>query len=110
MPAVPQKPAGLRIEPPVSEPMAPMQSAAATAAPEPLDEPPGWYSVFHGLRTGRERLVGRHRAVGEFVRAELAQDDRAAPPSGAARSRRRSPARSPARRCEWPVVRTPAVS
>ena len=42
MPAVPQKPAGLRIEPPVSEPMAPMHSAAATAAPEPLDEPPGW--------------------------------------------------------------------
>ncbi len=41
MPAVPQKPAGLRIEPPVSDPMAPMQRAAATATPEPLDEPPG---------------------------------------------------------------------
>ncbi len=28
-----------------------MQSCAATAAPEPLDEPPGWYFGFHGLST-----------------------------------------------------------
>ena len=45
MPAVPQNPAGLRIDPPVSD---------------------------------RERLVGRHRAVGKFVGGELAQDDPAA--------------------------------
>ena len=36
----------------MSEPIAPMQSAAAIAAPDPLEEPPGWSAVFHGLRTG----------------------------------------------------------
>ena len=35
-----------------------MQSAAATAAPEPLDEPPGWYAVFHGLRAGGKGWSG----------------------------------------------------
>ena len=38
---MPQKAAGWRIEPPVSVPVAPMHSRAATAAAEPPDEPPG---------------------------------------------------------------------
>ena len=33
--------AGIRTEPPVSEPSAAGAKAAATATPEPLDEPPG---------------------------------------------------------------------
>jgi hypothetical protein len=39
-PVTPQKCAGIRIEPPVSEPSAAKVSLAATAEPEPDDEPP----------------------------------------------------------------------
>ena len=38
---MPQNAAGWRIEPPVSDAVAPRQSRAATAAAEPPDEPPG---------------------------------------------------------------------
>ena len=38
---MPQNDAGWRIEPPVSVPVAPIASRAATAAAEPPDEPPG---------------------------------------------------------------------
>ena len=38
---MPQKLAGARTEPPVSEPSAKSTSPAATAAAEPLDDPPG---------------------------------------------------------------------
>ena len=41
MPAMPQKLAGWRIEPPVSVAVAPSASRAATAAAEPPDDPPG---------------------------------------------------------------------
>jgi hypothetical protein len=41
MPAMPVKAAGWRIEPPVSVPVAPGQSRAATAAEDPPDDPPG---------------------------------------------------------------------
>ena len=47
---MPQKCAGRRIEPPVSEPSAAGTSLAATAAPEPEEEPPVMCAVFHGLR------------------------------------------------------------
>jgi hypothetical protein len=40
MPRTPQKLAGSRTEPPVSLPMAKSTTPAATAAAEPLDEPP----------------------------------------------------------------------
>jgi hypothetical protein len=36
----PQNAAGPRTDPPVSEPSEPKQARAATAAPEPLEEPP----------------------------------------------------------------------
>ena len=39
------------IDPRVSVPIAKGTSPAPTAEPEPLEEPPGWKSVFHGLRT-----------------------------------------------------------
>src|SRR5215475_12544944 len=40
-PAMPHQAAGRRTEPPVSVPMATGARPAATATPEPLDEPPG---------------------------------------------------------------------
>src|SRR3954452_6286801 len=50
-PDTPQKCAGMRIEPPVSEPSAAGTSRAATAAPEPDEEPPVIRAVSHGLQT-----------------------------------------------------------
>src|SRR5215470_12605795 len=49
-PTTPQKAAGSRIEPPVSVPSAAWHSWAATAAPEPPEEPPGTRVPSHGLR------------------------------------------------------------
>lgn len=48
-PATPQNDAGRVIEPPVCEPIAPRHMPQATAAAEPLDEPPGVRSRFHGF-------------------------------------------------------------
>src|SRR5512146_3059654 len=109
MPAVPQKPAGLRIEPPVSEPIAPMQSCAATAAPEPLDEPPGWYAVFHGLRAAGKGWSGVIAPCADSCEPRLPRMTAPAP------CRRRTVSASIAGtysflRFEWPVVSTPAVS
>ena len=50
MPATPQKDAGRVIEPPVWLPTAPKHIPEATAAAEPLEEPPGVRSRFQGLR------------------------------------------------------------
>src|SRR5688500_12759147 len=50
-PEVPQKCAGRRIEPPVSEPSAAGTSRAPTAEPEPEDEPPVMRVGSHGLQT-----------------------------------------------------------
>ena len=47
---MPVKAAGWRIEPPVSVPVAPRQSFAATAAADPPDEPPGTSGAFEPLR------------------------------------------------------------
>ena len=52
MPVMPLKLAGWRIEPPVSVPVAPGTSRAATAAAEPPDEPPGTRVRSQGLRAG----------------------------------------------------------
>src|SRR6056297_2315302 len=40
----------MRTDPPVSDPSAPKTIRAATAAPDPLEEPPDTWAVFHGLR------------------------------------------------------------
>src|SRR6187551_3379719 len=50
-PEVPQKCAGMRIEPPVSDPSAAGTRRAATAEPEPDDEPPVIESGLQGLQT-----------------------------------------------------------
>src|SRR3954471_19846455 len=52
MPTTPQRPAGWRIDPPVSEPSATGAKPAATAAADPPDEPPGTRDVSCGLRVG----------------------------------------------------------
>ncbi len=46
----PVKPAGMRIEPPPSPPVAMGRRPPATAAAEPPEDPPGVRSGFHGLR------------------------------------------------------------
>src|SRR5947209_4265205 len=57
-PATPQYDAGRVIEPPVCEPRAPRHMPVARAAAEPLEEPPGVRSRFHGLRvTGGSKLA-----------------------------------------------------
>src|SRR5579859_4458428 len=48
-PVTPQKCAGMRIEPPVSDPSAAKVSRAATAAPDPDDDPPVMRSSAKGL-------------------------------------------------------------
>jgi hypothetical protein len=48
-PAIPQHAAGIRIDPPVSEPYETSASPLATATAEPLDEPPGTRSGSSGL-------------------------------------------------------------
>src|SRR5438552_18124866 len=47
---MPVKAAGWRMEPPVSVPVAPRHSCAATAAAAPPEEPPGTGGVFAPLR------------------------------------------------------------
>ncbi len=48
-PAIPQHAAGIRIEPPVSDPYETSASPLATATAEPLDDPPGTRSGSSGL-------------------------------------------------------------
>ena len=57
---MPVKAAGWRIEPPVSVPVAPRQSLAATAEAEPPDEPPGTSGVFAPLRRHGEITGPKH--------------------------------------------------
>ena len=54
---MPQYDAGRNVEPPVCEPNAAAIVRAATAAAEPLLEPPGVCSVFQGLRVGEGSAV-----------------------------------------------------
>src|SRR5438093_11637533 len=55
---MPQYDAGRVSDPPVCEPRAPRHIKVDTAAAEPLDEPPGVRSRFHGLRvTGGSKLA-----------------------------------------------------
>ena len=49
---MPHSAAGKRIDPPVSVPSAAGVSPAATAAPDPLEEPPVKCPMFQGLRAG----------------------------------------------------------
>src|SRR5437763_8959434 len=65
---MPHMDAGLRTEPPVSVPSAAGTMPAASATPEPLEEPPG---------KRRPRQIERRPADSELVRGELAHHDAA---------------------------------
>ncbi len=54
-PTSPLTAAGIRIEPPPSLACAMGTTPAATKAPEPADDAPAVWSVFHGPRTGPSR-------------------------------------------------------
>src|SRR4051794_11174353 len=62
----------MRIEPPISEPIAKVDVPAASEAPEPPDEPPGVNFGFHGLRVipqSREWVTEAQENSGVAVRA-----------------------------------------
>ena len=54
-PTIPDNAAGIRIEPPASEPSAIGTQPVATATAEPPDEPPAVQFEFQGLRVGPQR-------------------------------------------------------
>ena len=54
-PVIPQYTAGVNIDPHVSVPNAKGTNPAATAAPEPLDDPPVHLEVSHGFNPGPVR-------------------------------------------------------
>ena len=69
-PTRPQQAAGMRIEPPPSEPWAIGTIPAATAAAAPPEDPPGVRPVSQGLRVGpcrRGSVTGRIPNSGRFV-------------------------------------------
>ena len=74
MPTTPHKPAGWRIEPPVSVPIASGAMPAATHAAEPPLEPPGVRSRSHGLRVDLKRRVLGRAAHGELVHVRAADE------------------------------------
>ncbi len=85
MPTMPVKAAGWRIEPPVSVPIAPRQSFAATAAAEPPDEPPGTSFAFeprrrHGETTGPKQDVSFDEPMANSSWLELAEHHGAVAP------------------------------
>src|SRR5262245_42550348 len=51
-PTTPESPAGMRIDPPVSDPIAMKQSPAPTAAPDPPEDSPGLRRTSQGFLTG----------------------------------------------------------
>ena len=62
----------MRIEPPISEPVASVAEPAASAAADPPDEPPAEYPGFQGLRVTphrREWVNGAHENSGAAERA-----------------------------------------
>ena len=70
IPTSPQLAAGMRIEPPPSEPVAAGTRPAATAAPDPPDEPPGVRVGSQGLRVMPLASVAVHGKIvssGTFV-------------------------------------------
>src|SRR5690349_1123199 len=106
---MPQALAGLRMLPPVSLPSAAGNSPAATPAPDPEDEPPGWWSGFHGLRAGGQ---GRSKLGPPIANSCVDNLPRTIAP--APRSRETQTASAAAtwsiRIFEWQVVGSPATS
>ena len=109
MPTMPQQVAGLRTEPPVSVPSAAGAMPAASAAPEPLDEPPGCRSRFHGLRAGGQGRSNAGPPVANSCSATLPSST--APASRSFFTTKASDvARWSLRILEWQVVAMPSMS
>src|SRR6266550_1348101 len=105
---MPHSAAGPRIEPPVSELSAAGTNPAATAAPEPLDEPPVKCSRFHGLRAGGQGRSNDGPPCANSWVASLPVST--APASYSLRTVVASAEGTVSRQIlEWPVVRIPAV-
>jgi hypothetical protein len=71
-PITPQNEAGILIEPPISEPVASAADPAARDAADPPLDPPGEYSVCHGLRVtphSLDQVTGAQQNSGVVVRA-----------------------------------------
>src|ERR1700681_1592070 len=69
-PLSPQHDAGIRIEPPPSDPVARGTMPEAMAAAEPPDEPPGVWARFHGLEVAPKGVLtvsDFHPSSGVFV-------------------------------------------
>ena len=87
------------------------RSPAATAAAEPLDEPPGVRSRFHGLRVTPHALVLGEVEDAELGRRRLARPARRRRPAAGRRRRRRArPAVPPLNQSEPCDVGMPAQS
>ena len=71
---MPQKLAGLRSEPPMSEPCASHAVPVASAAAAPPEEPAAERDVSHGLQRRAEHLVEGVGAGAEFRRVRLGVD------------------------------------
>src|SRR5215213_5420791 len=105
---MPHQEAGPRMEPPVSVPIAAMASPAATAAPEPDDEPPGSRAVFQRLRAGGQ---GRSKEAPPIANSQVESLPRITAPA----SRKHCTVKASSagtwslNSAECPVVRTPAV-
>src|SRR5512143_344727 len=105
---MPDRDAGCRIDPPVSVPVAPGTSRAATAAAEPPELPPGTYSTFHALLTAPKYDVSLDEPIANSSMLVLPTST-----VPARRSRSTTNASYGATKCssirEPQVVRSPAV-
>src|SRR5438128_1431890 len=106
---MPHKPAGPRIEPPVSDPRLTGTKPAAIAAPDPDDEPPVKCAVFQGLRAGGQGKSKDGPPCANSWVASLPVSTAPAARSFATAVASRLGTRSMQVR-ECPDVRTPAVS
>src|SRR4029434_10526402 len=100
----------MRIEPPVSEPSDPGASPAATAAPEPEDEPPVTRCTLesHGLRVAQECAYSPAGPYANSCMLSLPSTTAPAPARRATTVASRAGTES-ARIFEPPVVRIPSV-
>ena len=76
-PTTPQKAAGLRSEPPMSEPAQSGTMPVASATAEPPDEPAQVFAGIEGIAGRAVDRVGRVGAGAELRRVGLADDDAA---------------------------------
>ena len=77
---MPQKLAGWRTEPPVSEPSAAGTTPAATSAADPPEEPPGTRSGCEGCRTRPKAECSVDEPIANSSRLVLRGDQRARAP------------------------------